>query len=545
MRQTNWLQRWGGRATRVLILGATVGAMSGCDDLLEVEIPHLLTDAAIEGQGTAETQVMSAIALFECGYTAFGLMAIGHEDAMESIAGVFSGGHVYDATPNTGTCDTSDTSTAWFDQIMGARSVLTTNPGLLTASAQGTSRGVYDRINNEWSLGAAGERLSAISAIYVAASLSHIGEFLCEAAIDGSDLLTPTEVLQIAENWADVALGHIGTFGDFAMPNGVATSAQRMALAVRARIRWAQQDLAGAAADAQTVLTANPTFASWVTREAGPTRRNKIYSNATAVGFSGMVGINDWWNPAIRPPNPATGQIWANPIPFNGYIFLGIMPDGRALEAGNLPVRWAQQARDASNNPISLGNGAVADNRVTHRIQSIQGPGLQEVPTRYSNDADDIPYMTWQELRLIQADRELEQNNFAGAIGHVNAIRTAAGLPTISGAYQTTLTDGTNDFAEVRAMLLEERRREFFAEGGRYWSTKIQNTDMLWFPRNRGQTQQQGYNMVGSVRQLFATGEYLGNSVWRAAGGEALQATGCAGLGSMFGNPGSQAPVLN
>ena len=164
------------------------------------------------------------------------------------------------------------------------------------------------------------------------------------------------------------------------MPHGIASSAQSMAISMRARFRWATGNLSGAAADAATIPQG---CTAWVTREQGATRRNKIYHAATEVGFSGMLGINTWWNPAIRRPNPATGQLWPDPIPFTGYFFLGIMPDGRALEAGNLPVVWAEEVRDANGDPISTGNGAVADSRVQHHIQPSQGPGPEDVPDKY------------------------------------------------------------------------------------------------------------------------------------------------------------------
>jgi len=53
MRQINF-RSWGRRGVQALILGVSLGALTACDDLLEVELPHLLTDAAIEGSGTAE-----------------------------------------------------------------------------------------------------------------------------------------------------------------------------------------------------------------------------------------------------------------------------------------------------------------------------------------------------------------------------------------------------------------------------------------------------------------------------------------------------------
>lgn len=522
---------------RALVLGASLGVLGGCESLLEADLPHVLTDDAIAAARTAELQVNSAIALFECGYTAFGLMGLGHEDVMESIAGSAQQ-HQYNLTPVTGNCDLTSQSTASFDQIMGTRAMISTDPAKLVAGSEGKATGVYDRINGEWKgqLGRQGERFSAIAAIYMGASLAHMGEFFCELAFDGSDLVKPTEVLKLGDTWiTDRALQHIQTHGDFAMPNGIAPSARLMALSIRSRIRWANRDYTGAAADASTVLAANPTFNAWITRETGMTRRNKIFHSATAVGFSSGLGVNDWWNPSLRSPNPVTGQQWPSPIPHTGYLFVGIMPDGRALESGNLPVLWAQESRNAQGNPISLNNGAVPDTRVQHIRKSIQGPGLHEVPARYSSEDDDVPYMTWQELRLILADEALAQGNLQGAIDQVNTIRTAHRLPTISGAYRATLLGSKN---AVRHMLLEERRREFYAEGGRYWSTKIQNTDVLWFPRGEGVTPSNSYVLQGGVRLPMPDDEYQGNPKFLARGGLAARGTGCRDL------PGAQAPVI-
>lgn len=540
------------RAARALIIGGSLGALTACDSLLDVELPHLLTNSAIKDINSAEIQVNSAIALFECGYSAFGVTALGHGGYMQSIAGVFGGGHGYTVNAATGTCDSSSTSVAWFDQMMGSRAMLVTQPSRLVPTAQGTvtsdfpvGRGVYDRIQDEWGVQNVrdGERLSALAALYVAASLTQMGEFLCDMALDGSELLTPTDVLGLAETWIGTALGHIANNGEFTMPFGVGPTATNMAIAMRARLRWANRDFAGAAADATTVLTSDPDFVAWVTREAGVTRRNKIFHNVTDVSFSAMLGVHNFWNPAIRRPNPATGQLWPDPIPFTGSIFLAIMPDGRTLEAGNIPVRWAAEVRNASGQPVSLGNGAVADTRAPHIYKGIQGPAKYEVPATYDGDDDDIPYMTWEELKLIQADRQLEiatPVSLLNAIGLVNELRVAKGLPQVAaaGAYFLSLTDGTNDAVEVRSLLYEERRREFFNEGPRFWSTKIQNTDIAWFPRAEGRTPFQNYNWQGGVRQILPDAEYEQNPYFIARGGRAARGSGCAGL---FG---SQAPYL-
>ena len=72
-------------------------------------------------------------------------------------------------------------------------------PCVLYATGQG--RGVYDRIANEWDLGGAEPRLQGIGALYMAMSLTHLGEFLCENAVDGSDMLSPTQTLTLAHTW--------------------------------------------------------------------------------------------------------------------------------------------------------------------------------------------------------------------------------------------------------------------------------------------------------------------------------------------------------
>lgn len=485
-----------------------VAALAACDGLLDVESPHLITGDDLADPSNAQAQVYSAIAMFECGYSAFGWVALGHEDVLESVAGVAGTVHVFRSTPFTGVCDASQSSGAWFDQLMGSRAML--------SNAGGT--GVYDRLQGAWSLGPEGERLSAIAAIYMAAALSHFGEFFCEVTFDGGDLLTPDEVLAMAEDWiTNRALVHIANFGDFVLPNGISTSAQTMAIGLRARIRWARGDLVGAVADAEAVP---PGFTAWVTREAGSTRRKKIFDSGTSGGFSRMIGVNSWWNPASRRPNAATGQLWPDPIPFTGYIFLGVMPDGRAVDDNGYPVRWAQEVRSPQpfSLPIPLGNGATPDVRVPHIFRSISGPSPPDVPNTYRSVADDIPLVDWEEMWLIRA----EQAGGQTAIDLANELRTVAGVPLI------TYVDGATATAQqIRYMLLEERRRAFFTDAGRYWSTKIRNTDVLWFPRGEGRTASGVYDLQGGVRLALPDNEYLTNPFLVARGGLAVRGTGC------------------
>jgi hypothetical protein len=477
--------------------------MSACETLLDVELPHILTDQALEGDDTAATQVNSAIALFECGYSALAWVGMGHEDILEAISGLGESAAVYRDTPSTGGCDGSATDQSHFDQVMGARSALTReNEG-----------GVYDRIQNEWSLGAPGERLSAISSIYLAAIYSHFGQYFCEVAFDGGSTMAPPDVMAIADTWVDKALGHIGS-SDFTMPFGISASATNMALALRAQIRWAKADatptghsspadLAAAAAAAATVLAADPTFMAWVTREDGEMRRNKPYYTAQTVVIATMYDKIDFWQPEIRKVNPATGVQWTNPIIFTGYRNLGIEADGRTVSDAGLPLQFG------SGTVYDVGAGGVADTRVQHITGTGTGPGAFTIPQKYSSNADDLPLVGWKELRLIQAENANVTGDRAGAIAFVNMVRADPAKP---GMPQVTYLDGTATFQQVRYLIHEERRRALFMEGGRYWSVKIQNTDISWFPRLEGNTVGTAqYILQGGVRLLFPGDEYLLN----------------------------------
>jgi hypothetical protein len=104
----------------------------------------------------------------------------------------------------------------------------------------------------------------------------------------------------------------------------------------------------------------------------------------------------------------------------------------------------------------------------------------------------------------------------------VNDLRTFHDLPRIS-AYEAQLLTSADG---VRRMINEERRREFYAEGGRYYSVKIQNPDIFWLPRGEGETPFQFYELLGDVRLLFPGDEYTQNPYFLQRGGLNSRATG-------------------
>jgi hypothetical protein len=179
-------------------------------------------------------------------------------------------------------------------------------------------------------------------------------------------------------------------------------------------------------------------------------------------------------------PNPVTGQPWPDIIPFTGYLNLAIEANGRAVDANGYPVTTAVA-------------GSVADTRVrTLANQNTQGGAVGHIPQKWTALTDDIPIINWKEMRLIRAEAEP-----ASAVQHVNAIRTRDNLPLVT--YNPT-------GEQIENMIIEERRRALWLEG-RFWATKILNTDKLFFPRLEG-VDQYNHDLLGGVRLVYPLEEY-------------------------------------
>ena len=81
-------------------------------------------------------------------------------------------------------------------------------------------------------------------------------------------------------------------------------------------------------------------------------------------------------------------------------------------------------------------------------------------PDKYPAITTAIPIARYAEAQLIIAEARAAAGDLAGAAEAINTVRAATpGLPTYSAAGQTA--------AEVRAQIIEERRRELFLEGHR------------------------------------------------------------------------------
>jgi len=111
---------------------------------------------------------------------------------------------------------------------------------------------------------------------------------------------------------------------------------------------------------------------------------------------------------------------------------------------------------------VGLTFGGVADPRVVVNVTTTKGSDgftfIRQV-MKYADRGSPIPVARYNEARLILAEAHVAAGNLQGAIDIINALHTAAGLPAYNGTGQTA--------AQVRAQVIEERRRELFMEGQR------------------------------------------------------------------------------
>ncbi|MQA92090.1 MAG: hypothetical protein GEU90_18005 [Gemmatimonas sp.] len=458
---------------RVVRRGAVmlaISAIASCDSILEVDLPGQVTEEALFEAGQAPILVNSVVSLFECGYSDFVASdAAGYEDILTRDTGWWGGRHEFDPEPATTECNTADTSVGWWTPLQSARFL---------------GEDTYRMITEEWAdqdVAADRDHLLAELAIYNGAVYNLFGEHFCEVAFEGGALMSPEQVLASAEEWLTRALSHINNAGgDFAIPDGSSSSANQMAHLIRARVRFALGDHAGATADASEVSRG---FMAYVTRDAGGERTqwNKVYNSHNQEQINTVIGAIDWWT---GPPNPANGGAWGPIIPFTGYRNLGILPDGRAVDQSGVAITTtANEAAVLDPRTPVLDEGRVFNEHPVWRQQKY--PGL---------DAD-IPLANWQEAWLILAKIEGGQE----AIDRVNDIRAFHDLPEVS------YVDPGNA-QEVYNMVIEEERRSLFLEG-RFWSTKIQEN--LWFPRNNGRVQPPTtFGYLGGVRMVMPESEY-------------------------------------
>ena len=373
------------RAVLALALGLSF-TTSACSDILDVHVPGRVQEEALNDPALAATMVASVVADFECAWNNY------------VAAAALIGDEFIQASGNLN------------QRNWGSRRITADEPTM----AQGTCRtqyGIYTTLQTaRFQADDAFKRLEkftdaqvtnrtllmATVKAYGAYALLALGEGFCQMALDGGPLMTPKEVLALAETRFTEAIALATTANNQDILN--------MALAGRARVRLDLGNFVGALADAKLIPA---TYVKNATRDETDTRRYDALCEHITCATNRHATVA---------PN------------YRAVTWAGV-PDPRVA--------------------VSTRNQLAFDNAQIHYFPT----------NKHTSRAFPVAITSFKEARLIVAEASARTNDLTTARQLINAMHTAAGIP----GYDAGNTATQN---EVITQVIEERRREMFAEGG-------------------------------------------------------------------------------
>ena len=385
------------RIAGAMLLGVAFVGFSGCslDEILDVHVPGRVQEADLDNSSLASVLAIGVIAEVECSWNQYVAGASHHSD---------------EYVPTSGNL----TMRNW-----GQRKIYASDAGYAQGTCGGwgypmftplhTARFQAQDVSSRLSGFPAEDvpnltALQASVAVWGAFPLIAMGEGFCSMAIDGGSELTPSQVQAEAEQRFSSALSLAQSLGDETLTT--------QAHLGRARVRLAMGDYAGAAADAGQIPDG---FIVNVTRDNSESRRYNYYFERlnAPTGFRAHGSIAD------------------------NYQNLTIGADGMPTDGDGVP-----------------------DTRVNVKTDGTQAADFATIlyyHDKYNSRSDPLPLVHWHEARMYEAEALAMQGDVDGALGKINGLREAAGLPTV------TATVGSG---EIMDLVKEERRRQLFVLGG-------------------------------------------------------------------------------
>lgn len=389
------------KARNRLVGGALFAAsfllLSGCslDEILDVHVPGKVLEEDLSRSSLANVLATGVIAEVECSWNQYVAGAAHHSD---------------EYVPTSGNL----TMRNW-----GQRKIYASDAGYAQGTCGGwgypmftplhTARFQSEDVASRLAEFPADEvpnvaALQATVAVWGAFPLVAMGEGFCSMSIDGGPELTSAQVQAEAEQRFSTAIS-------LAQGTGDETLTMQGQLG-RARVRIAKGDYAGALADAGQVPDG---FVVDVTRDNAESRRYNYYFERlnAPTGFRAHGSVAD------------------------NYQDLTIGADGMPTE----------------------GDG-VKDTRVNVKTDGTQAADFATIlyyHDKYNSRSDPLPLVHWHEARMYEAEAMAMQGDVDGALGKINGLREAAGLPTVTAAVGA---------GEIMDLVKEERRRQLFVLGG-------------------------------------------------------------------------------
>ena len=199
-------------------------------------------------------------------------------------------------------------------------------------------------------------------------------------------------------------------------------------------------------------------------------RFTKAITAATAANRADLVNAATAGRARVRLyQNNKTGAAAdARNVPA-GFVFNARAEDVSASRRWNRVFHFVNFSRfhmvqESSRN---LTTGGVTDPRTTSTVTTARAVDgrVAVVQNKYASNASPLPITRYAEAQLILAEAEGGQT----AINVINALRTAAGVPTMS----------STEEANLEQTLIEERRRELWLEGQRYYDINRFNLPLV------------------------------------------------------------------
>jgi hypothetical protein len=267
--------------------------------------------------------------------------------------------------------------------------------------------------------------------------------------------------ISVARGSADTILARLGEWTDAQMPAGINRTQLMGKAAAYAgySILLLGESMCSAAINIGPELSKAQMWAEAKSRFDAAIASATTANDATTLNFARLGRARTLLNLGQVAAAGADAAL----IP-TGFVVNAIASAAGTTRQQNMVFVHTQVSNFSSVDPsfVGLTFGGVADPRVSVTVTQTKGSDgftfIRRV-NKYADRGASIPIARYNEARLILAEADVAAGDLPGAVAIINALHTAAGLPAYDGTGQTA--------AQVKAQVIEERRRELFMEGQR------------------------------------------------------------------------------
>ncbi len=325
----------------IAILCTTL-AVVGCKDItsLKQQDPSQLSGGTVFVPANAQLIVNGVVADFECAYTRYALgTGLFTDEIANAIARIEDFQYDRREVPTNGAYGTSDCVGVQLPGIYTPLSVSRASADTAAAALEGwTDAQVPNR-----------QQLIGTSYAYGGYSITLLGESMCSAAINLGPELTPAQLFAEAITRFDKAIAAATAAGDNTTLN--------FATLGRARAKLDAGDLAGAAADAQTIPDG---FLVQTSNDVTNARRQNPFWNSIIFNFFSSVDTS-FQHTYAATNDPRIASTSTGHIGTDGFTLVVFANKYATADAPIAIAKWSEAQLIIAENDVATGNvpGAI------------------------------------------------------------------------------------------------------------------------------------------------------------------------------------------